>query len=350
MGDSKMRYLLFADVLGTGSLYAAGENKAHIIERKRTVLEHCARISIFPYLSYKYGSSNHLSLFSDTVLFACEEISALFEAAANLYYTFSQHSFPANSMDDLYLLRGGIAYGRALTSDALSSSQKVSVAKIFDTSLALSYRLEGIRRGSRIFLCEETYKSALASGSRACFKWTAISGIGPPIAPAFEYNWPAFLLSTPGSRFCPYLNELARVWLSLFSQREIWKVAEYDQTLYQLDETIKVCIRASMLASEEVAIDVFSSLLGLLPSFTPELEEIDIRFTWGTWFQVFWAILVLTDKYPSIFKGHDTTEILRENIFIITRKGYTKTFRAELQQEDYLYLRQRLFELDVFKY
>jgi hypothetical protein len=172
----KTRYLLFADILGTQALYRS--RQSDLIERKRTVLGHAVRTSVFPHFSHHPAPNLHISVFSDTVLVASEELDTLLVAAAALFYQFSLDTFFARSIDEMFLLRGGISYGEVLESESLGSSPNVDIAQIFDTSLSFVYQLEGVRKGSRIFLSHETYDAALNIPATFCQNWHAITGIG----------------------------------------------------------------------------------------------------------------------------------------------------------------------------
>src|ERR1700721_1269109 len=105
------RYLLFADILGTKSLYLANPPNKELIQRKRNSLGHAIRIAIYPYFSGNNGDGFEISLFSDTELVASRNIKSLADSAANLYYTFAHYGLQANTLDALYLLRGGLSHG-----------------------------------------------------------------------------------------------------------------------------------------------------------------------------------------------------------------------------------------------
>jgi hypothetical protein len=198
-----------------------------------------------------------------------------------MFYVFSMRTSEALTTNDLYLLRGGIAHGEALISRSLSSGNHVDVAEIFDTSLALAFELETLRKGSRIFLCADTYGEAISASAGFCHRWEAVTGIGSPVSPAFEFYWPTMLFETEG-RFREYFDMLCAVWYRLFTDHKTtWEVPEYDSALYQLDETIKVCIRSAAFAPPAQAQAIWDMLVGYLPTERPELALLDARFTWA---------------------------------------------------------------------
>jgi hypothetical protein len=346
-GDSavrKTRYLLFADILGTEALYRSKQND--LIERKRTVLGHAVRTAIFPYFGAQSRSNLHINVFSDTVLVASDELAVLLASAAALFYQFSLDTFFATNIDELFLFRGGISYGEVLESESLGSSPHVDVAQIFDTSLSFAYQLERVRKGSRIFLSEETYATALHIPEVFCQKWQAITGIGAPTSPAFEYLWPTTLFSNR-KIFGNYLSSLFNTWYLLFTSKQSWEVRAYDQSLYQLDETIKLCIRSAVHCPRDAVEMIWGSMLKLLPSHNTQLTSLDVRFTWGTWFQVLWALLLLDDihKHPAL--AESLKHLIVENLRIMRDLKYMPTFLSELNNPDYCWFRERLITLDV---
>lgn len=345
--DRLRRYLLFADILGTSSLYTSRPPDFARLEHRRTTLEHCARISTFPHLPSDQG--NHLSVFSDTVLFACTAIDRVLAAATQMFTIFAERSLHADSEQDIHLLRGGIAFGEALSSNALTPSNHVSIAKIFDTSLALAYELDGVRRGARIFVCKDTFDAILVSSRPWCHTWSAVAGIGRPVSPAYEYIWPAEIINHDVGTYERILNGLFETWYRLFVRRPGWTVKQYDNSLYQLDETIKLWIRAAAFAPRAVARRVWQILAARLPTAWTEVGELDVRFTWGTWLQIFWMLLVLHEKYGIRISKRTLTALLRENYQIVVELGYASTFRAELYQVDYKYLLTALTRLEVLQ-
>lgn len=343
----QMRYLLFADILGTDALYTSKPRpKSELIEQKRTSLGHAVRTAVFPYFDSQFHARIHISVFSDTVLVASENLQVLLSSASRLFHVFSCRSFSAKLDDELCLLRGGIAYGQVLTSRSITSEKNVDVAQIFDTSLSLAYRLEGIRKGSRIFLCHKTFQAAKRRSDVPCHKWQAITGIGPPVSPAFEYLWPTALFQARGE-FTAYLLKLSELWYRLFTARRSWAVPDYDRSLYQLDETMKVCIRSTAYTPRRCLRDIWSCLLALLPTQNRKLAMLDIRFTWGTWFQVLWMLILLQHKYPSLASTKTLRQLLRRNILVIDKHQYMPTFLGELRNPDYQWFRLKLNELEV---
>jgi len=264
-----------------------------------------------------------------------------------MFYVFSLRTSEATTPNELCLLRGGIAYGEVLTSRSLSSSNHVDVAEIFDTSLALAFDLETLRKGSRIFLCEDTYAEATRTSIGCCHKWKAVTGIGSPLSPAFEFYWPTALFQ-PEGQFREYFDMLCTVWYRLFTaHKSTWEVPEYDSSLYQLDETIKLCIRSAAFAPREQARGIWDLLLAHLPTERSELTSLDFRFTWGTWFQILWVLLVMSEKYSFLPTAAPLRDLIDGNLRIIEGLNYIATFRHELENPDYSWFRGKLAMLKL---
>ena len=346
-GERKTRYLLFADILGTRELYSSHE-KAELIEFKRSALGHAVRTAVFPYFDAKYKADIQINIFSDTVLVGCDNVLVLMRAAAHLFHIFSKYSFSADCVDRLYLLRGGISYGKVLSSNSIVTAKNVVVADIFDTSLELSYRLEGLRKGSRIFLCSRTYRTAARYPGLRFMKWKAITGIGAPIAPAFEYLWPATLFKTDLDFETSLLN-LFRLWRRLFSEKPAWSIQEYDRTLYQLDETIKLFIRSAVHVPVKHLRKILDLLVSFLPSGDKSLAEFDIKYIWGIWFQVLRTILSLQKTHSRQVPGKETKQLVAVNLRFIDDLGYMATLLHELENPDYEPFKISLSETGLLK-
>jgi hypothetical protein len=344
MAQRQSEYLLFADVLGTGALYKA--NKSDLLERRKTALGHCIRTAVYPFFDPASGCKIRINQFSDTALVVSTSIRALMEATAQLFYVFSLRTRDATAIDELFLLRGGIARGEILTSSSLSSGEHVEVAQIFDTSLSLAHELQGIRRGSRVFLGPETYDMAIADSIHVCHKWQAIPGIGPPVSPAFEFLWPVRLFE-PTERFGKYLEMLCSVWYRLFTTQAEWKIPEYDSTLYHLDETIKLCIRSAAFAPRGQARQTWDRLITYLPTENPALSSLDIRFTWGTWFQILWTLLLLKQQFTFLPSKASLRDLIGRNMRLAEARGKMATILTELENPDYSWFREQLVDLKL---
>jgi hypothetical protein len=318
--------------------------KSALLERKREVLGHCIRIAVYPH--FNPPSAWKINVFSDTVLIAAQNLALLMKAAASLFYCFSTETLHARGLDELFLLRGGLSFGEVLASESITSEMNIEVASIFDTSLALAYRLEQIRKGSRIFMSNEAYSAAVKSGITTCQSWQSVTGIGPAISPAFEFLWPAGLFQ-PEDQFTEYLLALFATWRRLFTAVSEWSLDQYNKSLYHLDETIKLFIRSTIHAPECCAAKTWSALLELLPTSSPELASLDARFTWGTWFQALWKLLELRDKYTWLAPATDVRDIVRSNMDIVRACNHFPTFFSELQNPDYGWFRTRLKELTI---
>lgn len=346
--QSDTRYLLFADILGTRSLYLAKPPKSELIQRKRNSLGHSVRTAVFPYFDQNNRDAFAISIFSDTVLIVSNNVARLSEAAARLFFTFAQYGLHARSTDELYLLRGGLSYGERLVASTISTTKHVSIAEIFDTGLALAYELEGIRKGSRLFVSKEVAGALQQLSPNYCQIWTSVTGIGPPASPAHEFLWPAVILAESPQCFANFLADLIELWHRLFKTRANWTVPAYDIALYQVDETIKVCIRSAVFAERNAAESVWTTITRFLPTSEPALADLDIRFTWGTWFQIMWVMIRLQHKYHGLMSRKELSAVLRENIAIIARKDYIGTFRSELLSADWRAFGEALKDLGAF--
>jgi hypothetical protein len=127
--------------------------------------------------------------------------------------------------------------------------------------------------------------------------------------------------------------------------RSEWTPEAYNQSLYQLDETIKLCIRAAHHTPREQVRDVWQCITQMLPSEDSALEALDMRYAWGMWFQLLWALLRLHDRDEAIADRQNMRAILDRNIDIVRRHGYAQTFLTELDNPDYADFRSRLREL-----
>ena len=340
------RYLLFADILGTGQLYSSRPPKSDLIEFKRSALGHAVRTAASRFFNKTFHADIQINVFSDTVLIACDNLSVLMQTAASLFHIFYRYSLPARSIDELYLLRGGIAHGEILSSNSITTSKNVVVADIFDTSLDLSYRLQDLRRGSRIFLCDKTYRDAVRRSSSICVRWEAITGIGAPISPAFEFLWTTALLKN-GLEFRRLLQDIFALWLNLFNSKPSWPIKDYDASLYQLDETLKLLIRSAVYSPDRDIPAVMQVLSALLPSENRALAKVDTKYIWGIWFQLLRAILALQEAHGVIIAKNKVANLARANLKIIDSLSYAPTFAHELENPDYASFKDRLLELGL---
>ena len=122
---------------------------------------------------------------------------------------------------------------------------------------------------------------------------------------------------------------------------------DYNASLYQLDETIKLCIRSARHAPETSISAVRQCLCGMLPTDDPELERLDIRYAWGVWFQVLWALIVLQDRSKRVLRRRDLCSLISSSLQLIERRGYLPTFTSELENPDYAGFRDNLLALGV---
>jgi hypothetical protein len=143
---------------------------------------------------------------------------------------------------------------------------------------------------------------------------------------------------------------LCAVWFRLFTDHpKTWEIAEYDSALYQLDETIKLCIRSAAFAPPEQAQAVWDQIVSYLPTERPELATLDARFTWGTWFQIRWTLLLMQAKHSFLPDITVLGDLIARNLRVVEDVQHMGTFRQELVNPDYAWLRGKLVELKLLK-
>ena len=78
----------------------------------------------------------------------------------------------------------------------------------------------------------------------------------------------------------------------------------YRETLYHFDETLKCMIRSCVAFQEPGQVkDAAEALSDLLPSGSDPMDDCNIRYVWGIWFQVILVIcrLGMDQEYAGLY-------------------------------------------------
>jgi hypothetical protein len=328
----RQRYLAFVDYLGTSELYREAERYADRIEDRRHELEHAIQIRLQEAIA---RGRIEVGVFSDTVMIAGEGASDVLAAAASLFEFVFTKDLRRNDPDDIRLLRGGLSRGAELRTSYLRAAPGVSVIPFFDGSLAFAFSLEQLRRGSRLFMPKELQLQELPDVAAFVFPWKNFSGVGAPAADLSEFLWPAYQWREEPEKLARAIEASFALWRRAHQAKPIHPDL-YRTTLYHFDETIKCLIRSTVAFANSSTASHLSDLLArLLPSADDPMDEANIRFVWGFWFQIAYVLMRL-----GTLDRHD-----REVRFLLAelrRRGYLDKFIAELDYEDYLPLRASL--------
>jgi hypothetical protein len=324
------RFLAFIDFLGTRELYTDPEKNAPLLEDRRYELEHAVHILLQDVLATK---QIEIGLFSDTVLVAGGVASIVVSCASRLFAFSFEKTIARDSPTDIRLLRGGVSEGIELRSSYLRSSGSVHVIPFFDGSLAFAYELEGIRRGSRLFLDNKTFTALDSRMQRFVFQWNQAPGFGRPLAGFKEFLWPAMICADRSVSLSNMLHDAFIFWRKAIIAHEP-SPESYRETLYHWDETLKTVIRSFTASSS----DTGEALVTLLPSDRDRMRDCNIRYLWGIWFQALLVMRILgLDK---LFAGQ-----IELTMSELKDRGYYDKFLAETHYPDYAPLRELLQSL-----
>ena len=329
MSDRPDRFLAFVDYLGTRDLYRDPRENAGRIEDRRYELEHGVQIRLQRLLAEQ---KIELGVFSDTVLIAGRDIQDVLVGAASLLDFVFRKNLQRSDPGDFRLLRGGVAKGVELRSSYLRPSRSVSIIPFFDGSLAFAYETEGLRRGSRVFLSDELRASDLGDLSRFLFAWEHMPGFGRPAGRVEELLWPALISRDQPRELLDMLAQSMTLWRSFVTTLQP-QPDTYRETLYHFDETLKCMIRSCVAFREPGQVkDAAEALSDLLPSDSDSMDDCNIRYVWGIWFQVILVIcrLGMDQEYAGPISS--TLDVLRE-------RKYLDKFIAETDYPDYAAMR-----------
>jgi hypothetical protein len=329
MKEQSNRFLAFVDVLGTRALYADASRNATLIEDRRHELEHAIHIRLQRHLA---EGKIEIGIFSDTVLVAGKELSEVAFCAATLLDFVFRKTLDRASLDDIRMLRGGISRGIELRSSYLPTSHAVSTIPFYDGSLAFAYELENVRRGSRLFISGDLTSDDFGSLAGFNWYWKHMPGYGRPAAGVHELLWPALVFSGDPEGLIDLLHESFRVWRQFVSHSDI-DPDVYRTTIYHFDETVKAVIRSFTASSLATTRDDIRHLTSLLPGPDDLMEDCNIRFIWGIWFQV---ILVLC----RLNKSKEHSDAIQFTFDELKRRNYFDKFKAETDHADYLVMKE----------
>jgi hypothetical protein len=323
------RYLVYADLLGTKNAYDTPKD----VVRLRQLLEQTIDAYFVPVLE---EHDICIYVFNDTLIATCPSLEPLLNPTAQLFNHFLNLTLNReNKPIQFMLMRGAISFGEPATSTVLKSTERVTVIPILDESLPKAYKLEGLRKGSRVFIDPELpeLKSAATLGNNNIIKWISITGHGQPKRDVGEFLWPLHIPNHNIEKTCTTMFKIRKMWLNLLGTKE-WEIEEYDKSIYHLDETLKLYIRAlSNIPSTEY---IQNALCSLLPNECK--DYIDVKFEWGVWFQAIKGIIESEETHKIRYNLLNKIEIIKN---IMQEDNYWDSFLTELEKPDYLLFKNK---------
>lgn len=330
MKERSTRFLAFIDYLGTRELYKSPAANAARIEERRYELEHAIQIKLQRLIAQK---KIEIGIFSDTVLIAGANLADVLSGTVSLLGLVLRKTLERDDPNDIRLLRGGISEGIELRSGYLPSTPGVHVIPFYDGSLAFAYELEGIRRGSRLFISRDLAKH-LGTYEKYRFDWEYMPGFGKPAEGVHEILWPAVAHGGDPNGLSELLHDCFEFWRSALGENASIGPDEYRATLYHVDETLKCIIRSFVCVGDNPSV---AALLRLLPTPGDRMAECNIRFAWGIWFQV---VLVLC----KLGVGGRYLPQIRFALGELRHRDYYDKFMAETEYPDYQIMRPLIKE------
>ena len=331
------RYLAFIDYLGTETLYRDVPLHADELIERRNELEHGVQILLQSFIAAK---KIEIGIFSDTVLIAGHSLPEVIRGASLLMRFVLKKSLDRGSWGDTRLLRGGFAKGAELRTSYLHSGPRVHVIPFFDGGLALAYQLEGVRKGSRLFFSKTLSGEELEDAAPFVFPWNSLSGMGDSTLDIHEFMWPAYLYLGAPLELADLAERAFVLWRRYLTEGN-WPRAQYQKTLYHFDETVKCLLRSfiSLAGAPDVdkAIAVCAKIV--LPHDGDLMEDCDIRYLWGFWFQM---LLVITTA--NLAEHYEKAIALTKKELV--RRSYFDRFMAEAEYPEYAAMRTIFTNLD----
>jgi hypothetical protein len=316
------QYLLWLDILGTRDLYTTGTPEAVIQKRKR--LEELAKKHFEPILD---PEDFHLYVFSDTVMVTAHKLPPLLKGARGIMHDAIKGSLEASSPQAAFLLRGAIAKGWAYKGQILSNSCRVQVIPFIGSSLPVAYELEGLRKGSRLYIEEKVSPAEAEEDKKYILDWKAIPGEGRPAIRASEYLWPSAYFSESPQDLASFLKDTVALWRR-FLQQQQWNLDEYKAKLLPFDETAKLCVRSCREHRDSQVVQ--EQLLKSLPQRGSDLHFEE--YEWGLWFLII-EVLISDPEASPLLEAVKTT--IRAAIKLIQQGTRWGDFTKELGKEDY---------------
>lgn len=316
---SNMRFVVYADFLGTTRRYA----KPSLVRRSRELLEQALSQRIIPSLD---ADDMYLYVFSDTVIVTCPQILPLVKAISKLFGHFMGLMTDDDTDDTLILwLRAGIDLGTILQVDHLANGRRIRTIPFLDTSLPKAYKLEQIRKGSRIFVDPSISFDGFGERAKWFYRWRQITGRGEYAKNIGECLWPAIAYDTELQ--LAQMTQLLHGRWSAALRRKLWEKDEYIDRLLHLDETVKLFVRSASRFCTG------SRRNELLLSFLPEKKHHrkNARYEWGLWFQALRG-LVNDSGWSTTNRVTTAFEIVKD---ILRKEQLLQHFVKELDYPDY---------------
>lgn len=328
---SNKRFVVYADFLGTTRRYA----KPNLVRRSRELLEQALEQCVVPRLD---SDDMNLYIFSDTAIITCPRLLPLVEPIANLFGSFIGLMADGKTDDSLTLwLRAGVSLGEILYVDHLQNGRRIRTIPFLDTSLPKAYRLESIRKGSRIFVDPDIQFDDFGECAKWFYRWHHITGHGDYVKDIGECLWPAITWNSE-ERLARMTQILHKRWSDALREKP-WEKDEYFDRLLHLDETVKLFVRtASRFCTGNLRHEL---LFSFLPDANNHYQS--ARYEWGLWFQALRGLVddSNSDATGQVIKAFQiVTDILRKEELL-------QHFTKELDYPDYLAFRDGLVSLGL---
>jgi hypothetical protein len=327
----KKRFAIYADFLGTKERYA----RPKLVVRGRELLEQALARCVLPRLG---ADDMHLYVFSDTAIITCPTLHPLLQPTADLFWHFLKLRTDVDDPMTLWL-RAGVSHGSVLSVDHLHNTDRVRTIPFLDSSLPSAYRLESVRKGSRVFVDPSLPPDAVRTLEPYFVRWKNITGNGVHVPNVGEFLWPG--MSGDGhDRLLETTSSLHRRWSDALAKKE-WPRDEYYKRLIHLDETLKLFVRTASVFTAEA--ERKKLLVGLLPR--SRTRQNNLRYKWGLWFQALRGIVEHCET-----EGVDRDEFVEDFQTVrdvLGRGQYLEHFLSELKLPDYEAFRAGLERLGL---
>lgn len=331
---SSRRFIVYADFLGTTRRYSTPKR----VVRGRELLEQALAQIVLPRLT---SEDMNLYVFSDTAIITCPKLTPLLEPIAKLFKHFlempNEHEDPSLTL----WLRAAVSTGKAMHVDHLQNNRRVRTIPFLDTSLPTAYDLEGIRKGSRVFVDPHIQDAEFDEHATMFQRWKQITGHGGYAHNVAEYLWPAMVYESE-TDLANRTRMLHASWKRALSTRK-WSKDKYFDHMLHLDETVKLFLRTS---SRLCAGDCRRHLLvEVLPDTNSPRRN--VVYEWGVWFQAMRGLVENCKDEPSL--AVDVQKTFPVMKAVLERAGYLQHFLKELDYPDYAAFRAGLCSLDLHR-
>lgn len=324
--------IVYADFLGTKQRYS----RPTLVVRGRELLEQALVRCVIPRMA---AEDMYLYVHSDTAIITCPKLVPLLDPISALFGHFLELQSGSNNNQMTLWLRAAISYGRVLSVDHLQNSERIRTIPFLDTSLPTAYKLESLRKGSRVFVDPEIPDDEFQAHPDVFVKWQQITGHGLHVPNIGEYLWPA--RSHRDSEYLAQMTLKMNGWWSEALRKREWPRDEYYEGMIHFDETLKLFIRTmAVFCSEDRKREV---LLALLPR--SKARQKNIRYKWGVWFQVLRGIVEHCEMTVSTAREVET--IFGIVKALLSDGGYLEHFMSELEFPDYTPFRSALCRLGL---